>query len=82
VSQSLRESAGDGTVLASTSGGVIAAICADLLGIGGAGWLELNRVMVNASVTKLIAGSSGNFTMVSFNDHAHLEHDRSLITYR
>ena len=83
VSQALQQSAADGTVLAASSGGVISAICADLLGLGGAGWLQMNRVMVNASITKLITGrESGKLTMVSFNDHAHLEHDRSLITYR
>jgi len=32
-------------------------------------------------MTKLISGRPGTH-LLTFNDHAHLEHDRSLITYR
>jgi hypothetical protein len=38
-------------------------------------------VVVNASITKLITGQTGTH-LLTFNDHAHLEGDRSLITYR
>jgi hypothetical protein len=38
-------------------------------------------VVVNASITKLITGQTGT-NLLTFNDHAHLEGDRSLITYR
>lgn len=62
-----------------TSGGVIAAVCASLLGAGAAAVVALNRVTVNGGITKLVAGSTGT-SLVSFNDHAHLT--REQITYR
>ena len=65
----------------STSGGVVAALVADLLRAPHA-LVPLNRVVVNASLTKVLVGSSGR-TLVTFNDHAHLEGgDRALLTYR
>jgi broad specificity phosphatase PhoE len=64
-----------------SSGGVIAAICATLLGAPGSTFVALNRVSVNSGVTKLMSGASGS-RLVTFNDHAHLEHDRSLLTFR
>jgi broad specificity phosphatase PhoE len=65
-----------------TSGGVIAALCAGLLGLGAPGVVALNRVTVNGSLHKLVAGASGT-TLISFNDHAHLEgSDPSYVTYR
>jgi hypothetical protein len=44
-------------------------------------WPGLARLIINASITKIITGHMGT-NMVTFNDHAHLETDRSLITYR
>jgi broad specificity phosphatase PhoE len=70
-----------GTTLVSTSGGVISAIAAQLLGLDPYRWAALNRTVVNASLTKVLAGRRG-LTLLTFNDHAHLEHDRRLITYR
>ena len=70
-----------GTTLAVTSGGVIATVCAHLLGLRADKWPALARVMVNASLTKVISGPTGT-RLLTFNDHAHLEHDRALITYR
>jgi broad specificity phosphatase PhoE len=70
-----------GTTLVVTSGGVIAAICARLVGLPVDEWPALARVTVNASLTKVISGQSGP-RLLTFNDHAHLEHDRTLITYR
>lgn len=70
-----------GTTLAVTSAGVIAVACARLTGLPADRWPALARVAVNASITKLITGSTGTH-LLTFNDHAHLEHDRSLITYR
>jgi broad specificity phosphatase PhoE len=70
-----------GTTLAVTSGGVIGAVAAELLGLGTRSWIKLNRCVVNTSVTKVVFGRSGR-TLVSLNDHAHLEHDARLITYR
>ncbi len=70
------------TALVCTSGGPIAAIGVALLGLPPEGFVALNRVTVNAGVTKVISGSSGA-TLVSFNEHAYLERrDRALITYR
>jgi broad specificity phosphatase PhoE len=73
--------AGPGTTLAITSAGVIAIACARLTGLPADRWPALARVVVNASITKLITGRTGTH-LLTFNDHAHLEGDRSLITYR
>jgi broad specificity phosphatase PhoE len=70
-----------GTTLAITSAGVIAVACARLTGLTADRWPALARVVVNASITKLITGQTGTH-LLTFNDHAHLEGDRSLITYR
>jgi broad specificity phosphatase PhoE len=70
-----------GTTLVSTSGGVISAVAAQLLGLDPYRWAALNRTVVNASLTKVLVGRRG-WTLLTFNDHAHLEHDRRLITYR
>jgi broad specificity phosphatase PhoE len=70
------------TALVSTSGGPIAAIAVTLLGLPPEGFVALNRVAVNAGVTKVVTGASGA-TLVSFNEHAYLERPgRSLLTYR
>jgi broad specificity phosphatase PhoE len=55
-----------------TSAGVIATVCADLLGTGVAGLVALNRVAVNGAVTKLAVGRSGS-TLLTFNEHSHLD---------
>lgn len=74
--------AASGTSVVVTSGGVIAAVCADELGLDRDGWGRLNTVIVNSSITKLVVGRRGT-TLVSINDHAHLEpHGRDLLTYR
>jgi RNA polymerase sigma factor (sigma-70 family) len=70
-----------GGTIAVTSGGVIAAYCALALGLPAERWPGLARLIVNASITKIITGHTGT-NMVTFNDHAHLESDRALITYR
>jgi broad specificity phosphatase PhoE len=70
-----------GTTLAVTSAGVIAVACAQLTGLPADRWPALARIAVNASITKLITGSTGTH-LLTFNDHAHLEGDRSLVTYR
>ncbi len=65
-----------------TSGGIIAAVCASLLGLGAAGVVALNRVTANSAITKVVYGGAGA-SLVSFNDHAHFEGDgRRLLTYR
>ncbi|MGH3238699.1 MAG: histidine phosphatase family protein [Streptosporangiaceae bacterium] len=70
-----------GGTVAVTSGGVIATICARALGLPIERWPRLARLLVNASITKVISGQTGTH-LVTFNDHAHLESDRALITYR
>jgi broad specificity phosphatase PhoE len=71
-----------GTALVFTSGGVIAAVCARLLGLPADGFVAVNRVSVNAAVTKIVSGRSGT-SLVSYNDHAHFEGEhRDLLTYR
>jgi broad specificity phosphatase PhoE len=70
------------TAVVVTSGGAIAAVVGALLGAPTEVFAALNRVLVNASVTKLAIGASGT-NVVSFNDHSHLEAvDRALVTYR
>ena len=44
-------------------------------------WSSLNRVAVNTGVTKVIAGRRG-LSLSTYNEHTHLEGDRSLLTYR
>jgi broad specificity phosphatase PhoE len=65
--------------LVCTSGGVIAAVCVALFRAPPAAFVAFNRVTVNTGVTKLVRGRSG-LSLVSFNEHAHLE--PALITYR
>jgi broad specificity phosphatase PhoE len=65
-----------------TSGGVIATVCGALLGTPEAGLLKMNRVTVNAGITKLVSGRGG-ITLLSFNEHPHFEADGAgLLTYR
>jgi broad specificity phosphatase PhoE len=70
------------TALVCTSGGVIATLGVALLGAPPPVFVALNRVVVNAALTRIAHGRSGT-TLVSFNEHAHLEAaGRSLVTYR
>jgi broad specificity phosphatase PhoE len=68
-----------GTVVVVTSGGPISAASTDLLGAGTPTYTRLAPVVVNTSVTRVVAGRRG-LTLVSFNEHAHL--GRDLLTYR
>ena len=61
-----------------TSGGIVAAVCARLLGLGADGVVALNRVTANGGITKLVVGRSG-VSLVAFNEHAHVDR---LLTYR
>ena len=67
------------TAVVFTSGGAIACVASKLLGGGPDLWQNLNRVTVNAGITKLVVGRGG-ISLVSFNDHVHLEPDH--VTYR
>ena len=73
------------TAVVVTSGGPIAAACAMLTEVGeeprrlSAAWARFNAVMVNASVTRVVVGSTGA-RLLTFNEHSWL--DRELVTYR
>ncbi|MBM9463489.1 histidine phosphatase family protein [Aeromicrobium sp. YIM 150415] len=62
-----------------TSGGPIAMIVSHLLTGDDALFQRLNDVIINASVTTVISGSTGP-RLLSFNEHTHLARD--LVTYR
>ena len=65
-----------------TSGGVIAALCARLLGDRAELFPRLNRVLVNTGITKLAVGRAGT-SLITFNDHAHIdEGGGALLSYR
>jgi len=83
VDEALRRTAQDaeGTVLVVSSGGPIGLVTSHLLAGDASLWATLNRVAVNAAVTKVLTGRSG-MTLSTYNDHSHLEHDRELVTYR
>jgi broad specificity phosphatase PhoE len=70
-----------GTSLAVTSAGVIAAASAAALGLPAERWPSLAGRMVNSSITRMVSRDAGGVLM-TFNDYGHLEHDRTLITYR
>jgi broad specificity phosphatase PhoE len=70
------------TAIVVTSGGTIGALLCSLWEAPATLFPALNRVTVNASITKLAVGSTGT-NVISFNDHSHLESvDRALVTYR
>jgi len=70
------------TAVIVTSGGTISALLCNLWNAPAHLFPALNRVLVNASVTKLAVGSTGT-NVISFNDHSHLEAvDRALVSYR
>jgi broad specificity phosphatase PhoE len=70
------------TAIVFTSAGAIAALCCGILRLPAERVIPLNRVSVNASITKLACGRSG-ISFVSFNEHAHLEYAGSrLVTLR
>lgn len=70
------------TAVVCTSAGVLAATAVACLGLPVETFVAFNHVSVNTGVTKIIQGRSGT-TLVSFNEHGHLEHDgESLLTYR
>ncbi|MFS3127531.1 histidine phosphatase family protein [Nocardioides sp. Bht2] len=70
------------TAVVITSGGPIASVTASLLEPEGPRptlWSQLNKVVVNTSVTKVVVGGRGT-SVVSFNEHSHLEGEG--LTYR
>jgi broad specificity phosphatase PhoE len=79
------EAAGSGTAIVFSSGGPIAWATASLLSddrdVAGRLWRKLNPVCVNSGVTRLVTGRRGT-TLVSFNEHAHLDGVPDVLTYR
>ncbi|MFV2195338.1 histidine phosphatase family protein [Nocardiopsis sp. LOL_012] len=70
------------TALVFTSGGVISAAYSFLLDMPPASFVAMNRVVVNASISKIAHGRGGTQAL-SLNDHAHLERGGpTLLTYR
>ena len=75
----LVESAGGRNTVVFTSGGPIAATATALVGAGPETYRRLLPVIVNASITRVVAGRRG-ISLVSFNEQAHLPPER--LTYR
>lgn len=75
-----REHAGSGqSVVVFTSGGPIALATSYALAGDASLFQRLNNVVINASVTTFIVGSSGT-NLLSFNEHTHLPKD--MVTFR
>ncbi len=64
-----------------TSGGPISAVMMQLLNLDNQAFFDLQQRIVNTSVTKVIVGRKG-LSLSTFNDYSHLEHNKSLVTYR
>lgn len=70
------------TALVVSSGGVIAALCARLMGLAPEALVAFNHVSINTGIAKLAVGRAG-VTVISVNEHAHLEEaGGELLTYR
>ncbi len=69
------------TAVVFTSGGPVSWVAASLTDGGLPAWARLSKVVVNSSVTKVLAGRRGTH-LISFNDHSHLEPEPDLLTYR
>ena len=70
-----------GTAVVVTSGGPISRVVTELLGGGLDVYRRIAPVVVNTSVTKVVVGERGA-TLVSLNEHGHLETHPDLLTYR
>jgi hypothetical protein len=72
-------------VVVVSSGGPIAAACAELVDPDADDaayarlWSRFNTVTVNSSITRVVVGSTGR-RLLTFNEHPHLEGDT--LTYR
>ncbi len=70
------------TALVFTSGGVISAICRELMNLPDLQAYRLNLTLANCGVTKVIYSERARY-LSSFNEHAHFEGaHHKLITYR
>jgi broad specificity phosphatase PhoE len=69
-------------VLVATSGGPIAVICQQLLGMSDERALGLNEIIANTSVTRVLYSGTRQSLSV-FNNYSHLEaEDSALVTFR
>ncbi len=68
------------TAVVFSSGGPVSTVTAAALDLDAMGWLALSGVVINAGITKVVVGRSG-LSLVSFNDHGHLE-SHHVMTYR
>jgi broad specificity phosphatase PhoE len=74
-----------GAILVFTSGGPIAAICQELLGIPNERAAMVNFSLANSSVTRLLfSGKDGRISLSYLNNFAHLEQtgEAECVTYR
>lgn len=70
------------TTMIFTSGGAISATVRRLWNMPDSEWRKLNRVIANASLTKIVVGRRG-MHLSTFNDHGHFEGEhRHLLSYR
>jgi broad specificity phosphatase PhoE len=70
------------TAVVFTSAGPVSWVAATLADGGVPAWGRLSTVVVNSSVTKVVHGRRG-ISLISFNDHSHLEEvGPDLLTYR
>jgi len=73
---------GSRTALVFTSGGVISAICRELLDLPDLGAYRMNLTLANCGVTKIIYSERARY-LSTLNEHAHFEGAlHKLITYR
>ncbi|AXT62591.1 histidine phosphatase family protein [Aquimarina sp. AD10] len=64
-----------------TSGGPIAVVMLELLGLRDQQFMGLQGKIVNTGITKILVGKSG-LSLSTYNEYSHLEFESSLITYR
>lgn len=64
-----------------TSGGPIGVAASHVVSGGPESWTTFNRLVVNASLTKVISGRRG-LHLASFNEQGHLEGAEGMLTYR
>jgi len=85
LAHAARQAGAGQVVVVVTSGGPIAAACSMLTDVAddprkrSASWQRFNTVMVNASVTRVVVGSTGA-RLLTFNEHSWLASE--LVTYR
>jgi broad specificity phosphatase PhoE len=71
-----------GTTLVVSSAGTIALASSLLMGAPATSWPGMQRVMANASLTKIVRGKRG-LSLISFNEHGFLEGQPKVrVTYR